>query len=193
MATVNSANIYLGSPNQATTGAIFSAATSTTLPTDAITALAAGFTSSGYVSEGGVNISWDRAVTNLFDWSKKTVRSIVGETTAEISFEMLEISEESAKQVFGDSAVTVTAATASHGKQLSIAIDGSMPEAKAWVINIKDGDRRIRLLAPNARVTSLPDMSFVADAAVVLPVTITCYPNSSGLVLDVFTDDGVTS
>ena len=61
------------------------------------------------------------------------------------------------------------------------------------MFNVKDGARRIRLLAPNAQVTSLPDMSFVADAAVVIPVTITCYPDANGVVLDVFTDDGVTS
>ena len=192
MATVDAKNIYIGAPEQSVTGAVLTAATTATLPTDAVSALDAAFSSSGYVTEDGVSLTWNRTTTNLQDWSLKTVRTIAESTTAEVSFAMLEISEEAAVQAFGSSVVTATAATASHGKQLKISIDGGLPEAKAWVFNIKDGVRRVRLVIHNGQVTSLPDMTFVANEAITIPVTITCYPDANGTILDVLTDDGQT-
>lgn len=191
MATVDAKNIYIGAPEQSVTGAVLTSALPATLPTDAVSALT-GFTSSGYVTEDGVSLTWNRTTTDLRDWSLKTVRTIAESTTAEVSFSLLELSEEGAVQAFGASAVTATAATAGHGNQLAISITGEMPEAKAWVFNVKDGERRVRLVIPNGQVTSLPDMTFVANEAIVLPVTITCYPDDNGVILDVFTDDGQT-
>ena len=191
MATVDAKNIYIGAPEQSVTGAVLTSALPATLPTDAVSAVT-GFTSSGYVTEDGVSLTWNRTTIDLRDWSLKTVRTLSEETSAEVSFSCLELSEEAAVQAFGADAVAVTAATAGHGKQLAISITGEMPEAKAWVFNVKDGERRVRLVIPNGQVTSLPDMTFAANAAIVLPVTITCYPDENGVILDVFTDDGQT-
>ncbi len=192
MATVNASNIFVGAPDQASSGAVFSAAVGSTAPTDAITALAGAFTSSGYVTVDGVSLSADRTTTGIRDWSGKTVRTVSDETSATVTFNLLELSSEGAKQAFGDSKVTVTAATASHGAQLAITADGEMPEAKAWAFNMKDGVRKVRLYVPNGQVTDLPDMTFTAGDAINIPVTITCYPDSNGVLYQVFTDDGIT-
>ena len=88
---------------------------------------------------------------------------------------------------------TVTAASASHGAQLAITADGEMPEPKAWAFNMKDGIRKVRLYIPNGQVTDLPDMTFTAGDAINIPVTITCYPDSNGVLYQVFTDDGITN
>ena len=193
MATPNTANIFVGAPDQTTTGAIFTAAVGSAAPTDAVTALAAAYTSSGYVSDQGVQLTPNLSTNDLRDWSGKVVRRLKTSFDGTISFELLELSEESAKQAFGDSAVTVTAANTTHGKQLAIKMTGDLPEAKAWAFNIKDGVRKARIFCPNAQVTSFPSMTFNIDDAIKLPVEITCYPDSSGVHIYIFTDDGVTT
>lgn len=193
MATVNASNIFVGAPDQASSGAVFSAAVGSTAPTDAITALAGAFTSSGYVTVDGVSLSADRTVTGIRDWSGKTVRTVSDETSATVSFNLLELSSDGAKQAFGASKVTVTAANSTHGAQLAITADGEMPEPKAWAFNMKDGIRKVRLYIPVGQVTDLPDMTFTAGDAINIPVTITCYPDSNGVLYQVFTDDGITT
>ena len=193
MATVNASNIFVGAPDQASSGAVFTAAVGSTAPTDAVTALAGAFTSSGYVTVDGVSLSADRTVTGIRDWSGKVVRTVSDETTATVSFNLLELSSDGAKQAFGANAVTVTAATASHGAQLAISVDGTMPEPKAWAFNMKDGIRKSRLYIPNGQVTDVPDMTFTAGDAITIPVTVTCYPDSNGVLYKVFTDDGITT
>lgn len=190
MATVNSQNIFVGAPLQSVTGAVFTAPVGTTLPTDATTELDQAFTSSGYVSEDGVSLEPERSTTNIRDWSHTVVRTLVDETSATVSFSLLELSEEGLKQAFGDGKVTKTEANSSHGVQLAISVDAEMPDAKAWVFNMKDGDRRVRLVIPNGQVTSLPSMTFAAGEAITVPVDIVCNPDSSGVIYAIYTDDG---
>ena len=58
---------------------------------------------------------------------------------------------------------------------------------------MKDGIRKVRLYIPVGQVTDLPDMTFTAGDAINIPVTITCYPDSNGVLYQVFTDDGITT
>jgi len=192
MATPNTANILVGAPDQLTTGAIFSAAVGSTAPTDAVTALDAAFTSSGYVGEDGLSLNGNKSVTKLRDWSKKVVKILTDSFEPQVSFELLELSEESLKQAFGDAAVTVTAATSGHGKQLTVAVDGATPEPKAWAFNMKDGDAKVRLYLPNAVIENVPDMTFSAGDAIRVPVTLTAMPDDNGKAYYLFTDDGKT-
>ena len=192
MATPNTANILVGAPDQLTTGAIFSAAVGSTAPTDAVTPLDGAFTSSGYVGEDGLSFNGNKSVTKVRDWSKKVVKILTDSFEPQVSFELLELSEEGLKQAFGDDAVTAVAATASHGNQLAVAIDGTTPEPKAFAFNMKDGDARVRLYCPNCVVENVPDMTFSAGDVIRVPVTLPLFPDSTGKPVYLFTDDGQT-
>lgn len=190
MATPNTKNIYVGSPDQLTTGAIFTAPLGTALPADASTALSNDYTSSGYVSEEGLSLNGNKSITRARAWGRKIVRILTESVEPELSFALLEMSEESCVQAFGEDAVTVTAATADHGKQITIAVDGSTPEAKVWVFNMKDGDARVRLVFPNAVVTNVPDMTFTDSELIQLPITLAPMADASGKFYYIHTDDG---
>ena len=54
---VDAKKIFIGLPDQATTGAILTAPVGTALPTSAVDTLNVAFKDSGYVTEDGVNVS----------------------------------------------------------------------------------------------------------------------------------------
>ena len=193
MATVTTTNILVGAPDQATSGAIFTAAVGSTAPTDAITALAGAFTSSGYVGEDGVTLSGNKSVTKVRDWSKSDVKVLNESVEPEVSFELLEFSEDGLKQAFGTSAITKVAANSTHGTQFTINATGAAQTPKAWAFNMKDGNAKVRLYLPNAVVSNLPDMTFSAGDVIRIPVTLSVMPDSSGTLYKIFSDDGITT
>ena len=193
MATPDTQNIFVGAPLQATTGAIFTAPVGSAAPTDAVTALDAAFESSGYVTEDGVSLTGNRTTINLRDWSRKTVKTILDSFEPTVSFSLMEWSAEGVQQAFGDDAVTMTPATASTGTRLTVAVDGEMPTHKAWCFNMKDGDARVRLYLPDAVPSNVPDLTFVANDAINIPVELALYPDEAGNFFYIFTDNGVTA
>lgn len=195
MAGVKSAQVYLPAPDQtASVGAVYTATIGSTAPTDARTALAAAFTSGGYITEDGISLNISKSTTTLKDWSMGTVRKALTDFDGTLSFSFLQVDEFAAKEMFGASNVTVTAANTTHGQIIKMSIGTDMPTAKAWAINMKDGDRRVRIYVPNGQITEFPsDITFVPNAANAWPVTLSCFDDGTGHSIYVFYDDGQTT
>ena len=193
MAGVNSAQVYLPTPDQSgTVGAVAVAPLGTTAPTDARTALANTWTTGGYVSEEGITLGLSRSFTNIKDWSQANVRKALTEFDGAVKCSFLQVDEFAAKEMFGSTNVTKTAANATHGEQLKIAIGAELAPAKSWCWNMKDDNRRIRVYLPNAQITELGDVQFVPGAGNIYPSTISAYPDANGKSIYVFYDDGAT-
>lgn len=191
---LNASRVLIGTADQTNaTGAIMSAPIGTPLPTTAIDTIDAAFTDSGYVSEDGLTLSPDLSTADINEWNGALVRRIKESFDGSLSWSHLETNEASLKNTFGDSNVTVTAATAAHGQQFAVAINGELPEAKSWVFKLKDGDNRILVVVPNGQVTGIEDVSFTASDAIMWGVTLSCYPDSTGNSLYIYTDDGQTA
>ena len=58
---------------------------------------------------------------------------------------------------------------------------------------MKDGDARMKVLVPNGQVTTLDSITFVANDAIKLPVTVSCYDDGTGTgdSITIYTDDGI--
>ena len=190
---LDKSNVLIGTPNQLTTGAIAKAAIGTALPTDATTALNASFTDSGYVSENGLSLTPTVSTADIRDWSGTLVRRIIQTFDGTLSWEMLQTDEESLKVAFGDENVTATAATSAHGNQLAVSLGAELPERASWVFSMKDGDHRMRIVAPDGQITTVGEVSFTSSAAIVWPVTLSCYPDANGKSIYIYTDDGETA
>lgn len=189
---VNAANVLIGSPDQATTGAILSAPLGTSLPTSAVDTLDGAFKDSGYVSADGLQLTPDISTADINEWGGALVRRVLENFNGTLSWTMIETNEESMSVAFGDSYVTATAANASHGNQLAVALGAHLPEAKSFVFKMKDGDNRILIVAPNAQITEVGEVSFVNNDAIGWQVTLSCYPDSTGESIYIYTDDGQT-
>jgi hypothetical protein len=165
--------IYVGSPDRAA-GAIMSGDKGTALPTDASTAVGAGFVDSGYISEDGVTLSDAQTWNDIKDWGGDTVRRIKSESQVTLAWSFLELNEQSASAAFGDQNVTATT-----GK-LKIKLNVSEAPRKAWVINMVDGGRKMRITVADGQITDRGDQTFTRTGAVLIPVTLTCYPDANG-------------
>ena len=191
---IDATKVLVGAPDQsATVGAVNYAPTTTTLPTDASSALGQGFTKCGYVSEDGLVISTDYGTKEIKDWSKSTVRTLLDEFTGEVTFSFIQTDYESLCAIFGTENVVKTEATSSHGTQITVKIGAHIAGAKAYVFNMKDGNAKVRVVLPNATPTLNGDLTFNAGDAINWSVKLTCGADTNGESIYIYTDDGVAS
>lgn len=193
---INAKQVRVGLADQSSTsGALSRGNVISTIPADidaAITAISS-FSSSGYISEDGASLSTTKGVTPIREWNRASVRRILEDFDGTVSLSLIQLDEEGAKQAFGEDNVSVTAATSSHGTQLKIALGATLDEPQAWALRMKDGDARMLVLVPNGQVTSGVDITFVANQAIQLPVTISANDDGTGHSIYIFTDDGIVA
>jgi len=182
--------VLVGAPDQSTTGAILSAPIGTALPTMCGATLDAKFTDSGYVSDDGLETNIDISTNDITEWGGNVIRKVPKSSDNSIDFTLLNFDYASLCQAFGSENVTKTAANTTHGTQCAVAIGSTLPTAKSWVFLMKDGDAAIMIVLPNAQVTKWGKLAFKASDAVGLNPTISCYPDSSGKSIYIYTDDG---
>lgn len=190
---VNSKNVFVGAPDQATTGAILTGPETNTIPTGIDDFVFTGLTDSGYVNEDGVNITPSDSTETIKDWSGAEIRRILTEFTGEVAWTHLELSAAAARNYFGEDNVEVEAATVSSGTQMRAALGKHVLPTKAWYFKVKDGDRRVVVLVPHGQVSQRGEIPLNSTSAITLPVTLATYPDSAGNNIYIYTDDGVFS
>ena len=190
---VNAQQILVGTPDQLTSGAIMSAPTSTTLPTSAVDTIDAAFADSGYISSDGLQLSPSISTADINDWSGALVRRLIQTFDGTLSWAQLETNEESLANAFGAANVTATPASGAHGNQLAVAMGAELPEEKAWVFKMKDGDNRILIVVPRGQVTNVDTVTFSASDAIKWNVTLPTYADSYGKNIYIYTDDGLVT
>lgn len=193
---IDTSKVMVGLADQSSTvGALGRGTVISSAPADytaAVTAVSA-FTTSGYISEDGATLTTDISTTDLKEWNKATVRRLLDSFDGTISATLIQLDEEGAKQAFGASNVTKVAANTTHGEQLKIALGAHIPEPQAWVLRIKDGVARMIVLIPNGQVTSGVEITFAANDAIKLPITISANDDGTGNSIYIYTDDGKTT
>lgn len=192
---VQSKNVYVGAPDQLTTGAILRAPIGTALPTTAVATLDAAFAANdpGYIDENGLLISPTRSTTPIRDWSRKVIREVIESFDGKVSWAHLELSKTAMENFAGASNVTATPATGSSGAQLSMAINGNELPHYSWVFKIKDGLKRALVVVPDGNVTEQGQIAMIGNDAVKLPVVLSTFPDAAGNNIYIYTDDGVFS
>lgn len=190
MPGIDVSKVLVGAPDQKTTGAVLDAPVGTKLPETASEKLAEGFASSGYVGDGGVSLTMDRSTKDIKDWSGSTVRKLLESFDGTLSWSEIQMSHEALCHAFGEGNVHRTPATKEHGEQMKVDVNSSLPPARAWVFNMKDGNARVRIAVPNGQVTSVDSITFASSDAIGLPLTLSCYPDETGNSIYVLLDDG---
>jgi hypothetical protein len=156
------------------TGSVYYAPTGTALPTDTSTALNAAFIDVGYIDEDGVQTSTSIDVTDLKAWQNgETVRKIQTGHDFTVSFAMLETSAATLELYFGN--------YTDAGSEGNVQVTATQGYRGCFVINVVDDTNVMRLVLPDAQVTDKGDTSFVNADAIKYPVTLTAYPDGSGV------------
>lgn len=191
MANPTAANTVAGKP--LVTGGVLSAVTGTTLPTDAVTALAGAFAAHGYITDDGLTNSQSRETQDVKDWGGVTLVKLQTGFGDEFKFGFLEVLNEGVHvAIYGDAQVTATSATAGHGNQLAVSVGNIEAPHLSWVFEILHGDKKIRLVVPDGQITELDDIEYKSDDLVARMVTLCAYPDASGNTHYEYTDDDIT-
>ena len=168
-------NVSTGKPN--ISGAVYVAPLSTTLPTDATTALDAAFVCLGYVSEDGLENNNELDVSEIKAWGGNIVyRSLNG---LDDTFSLSLIESENVdvlKNVYGDANVTVDA-----NGNVTINIVAEDPQEKIWVFELAmRGGRSKRIVIPDGAVTARETITYNDSDAIAYGITVSAYPDATG-------------
>ena len=191
----NTKDVRIGAPEQKVTGAIKRAPVGTTLPT--LSSIGAGgvtldsaFKGNFYVSEDGLTLAPNMSSVDIRDWSGAVVRKVLESFDGTLSWSLICWDEDSLGAAFGDENITTEDATANHGNQVAVKLGARLQKEKSWVFLMKDGDARIVIVVPKGQITEIGEIQFISNGAISTPVTLSCYPDSDGDSIYIYTDDG---
>ena len=191
--TPSTANVFVGSPDRLTSGAILVAPVGTAMPTTIAAVPNVAFKDLGYISEDGLSIAQSSTWETIKDWGGDQIRKFLSEFTGTMNFAMNETRTDVLKFVYGTANVAVTAATVSTGTLHTVLLNSKEPDRASLVANILDGPRKVRITAALCQVTERKDLQFSRTAPVQHGVTVETYPDASGNSITIMTDDGVWS
>lgn len=169
------------------TGGILAGPLGTAVPTSASGTVNSALVARGYVGEDGLTLTTNRTTERIRAWGGDTVRVVQSEHDVTLSWLYLETNDKSAADVFGDDNVTAG------GGLISIKLNSDPLPHKAWVFEMKDGDKRVRVVVPNGQITEVGDTQFTHTAATGHQVTLEAFPDASGNKAYIYLDEGSSS
>lgn len=176
--TLTAANVVV-----AGTGAVYRAPSGTPLPTSADAFVSNLFSGHGYINSEGVTESIDEQTSDIIAWQgSDVVRKVMTSQDVTYSFTGLESNATMLETYYGN----YNAGT--------VEIKGEQGIRGAWVLDFLDGDDvHVRVCIPDGQVTARGGVTRNAQGAMEYPVTITCYPDTSGVKAYLYVDDTPTS
>lgn len=149
-----------------------------TAPTDASTALAAGFLQVGAISSDGLSEATSQDRTDIFIWQGNALaRRIPGQYTKTFTFAAAETSLLNLGIQYPGSTVTATTEGA------SVAEKPPATDIRAWVLHGMDGATRAqRVYLPKAEVTERGDVVWSSENVTVYEWTLSAYVDDTGVV-----------
>ena len=161
----------IGAPVSAT-GVIAYGPIGTAVPANASAALAEGFETLGLVGEDGVTLAPERSREDKRAMGGQIVRTVQSEYGVTVTFTLLESTKaEVLKALFGEDNVSVS------GSAISVRHNEQTPAKGVFVVTLKDGKNRRRLVAANAQLLMEGDVQYTHSELIQYSVTVTCYPD----------------
>lgn len=166
----NNVNLGIGLAS----GMFYTAPAGTALPdypTDS-TGLAA-FTEAGAVTADGITWATGKDSDPLRNWAKEVERLIASDEGGTVQAPLMYTDKATLETIFGAGNVTETAASADHGKLISVDVaPGVSASPMAFLFIMKDGDDTIMLGTSKGIVREVDDISFSPTEAITWTATI---------------------
>lgn len=175
-------NVSTGKPKIG--GAIYRATRTDSLviPTTAAAELSTDYKCLGYVSEDGLKNNMTTDSDKVKAWGGDTVLAYQKGKDDVFTFSLLEVlNDDVLKTVFGDSNVTITAATSSAPKSVAVAVNNTELVESVWVIDmIMRGNNPRRIVIPYGKVTDIGEITYKDDDVVKYDVSLQAMPDTAG-------------
>lgn len=188
---MDKSNVMSGKPK--VSGAIFRAPLGTTLPTNATTALDSAFVELGYASSDGWVRQINKAYETITAWGGDEVAKSRTEHSVGFSTSLIEdLNGDAQTAKWGEAAVTLTPATSTTGKLITIEYEGTDTGASVWVFDMYDQGKLHRTVFGNAvDTTESFEQTFSDSEAIALPFEMTAYRDPATRLFFVdYIDDG---
>lgn len=180
----NNANIFAGitAAGADGTGLAWFANTGSTAPTDSTTGLNAAFKNGGLITEDGVTAKFNESTKKIKAYGSPQVqRTLI--TDVETTFELAFLETNPVSQaVFHRLPVTSIVPTPGTGA-FSVTTGNYTRQLYAAVFDVIDGVNHVRAYCPSVEVTGRADVKFSNGNEAPWGVTMTAYPNSSGIAI----------
>lgn len=172
------ANVSTGKPN--VSGAVYVAPASTTVPTDATTALdTTKYVCMGYVSEDGLENANDLSFSDIKAWGGVVVYKSLTDFGDTFKLALLESENEDVLGlVYGSGNVDVDANTG----EIEISVKNSDPEEHVFVFELAlRGNKKKRIVIPSGAITAREAIKYTDSDAIKYGITVSAYPDANGL------------
>jgi len=184
--------IGAGTPNIAVTGGVLAGPLGTTVPTDAAASIDAAIRPLGYVSEDGLEPQGERTVNAIRDWNADIIAQLQTEHSVRFGLTLYGAWDEDVlTEMFGAENLDVTPATPSTGKLITVQETGSPLPNRVWIFDMKTGDKKLRIVLPNAKVSEVTERAFVAGELTGFQCVVEAFKDDAGVKAYRYYDDGV--
>lgn len=167
-------NVSTGKPS--VSGGIWIADAGTTPPSDAVTALGAGYTALGYVSEDGLTNSNSPESDTGKAWGGDIVITYQTEKSDTFQFTLIGSKDvDVLEAVYGAANVTGTLSTG-----ITVTANATEAEEHVWVFEMVMRDNTYkRIVVPAGKVTEVGDITYTDQDIVGYELTVQAFPDSS--------------
>lgn len=166
------------------TGGLYKGPLGQAKPATSVAALDAAFLNLGYFSADGVAISFEDSVQNHFAWQNSAlVRTSRTETLTKLAFQPIQTRGSILEAFHAGSQVAV------NGAEWELAIKPAISDRATWVFDAIDGANHYRWYIPNGEITERGDLMHVAGEPVGYPMTMTFYPDATGTLAYLLSND----
>lgn len=170
----DASNVSTGKPK--ITGSIFSAPLGTTLPTDAVSVLAAAFVHHGYGSEDGVTNSNSPETEKIKAWGGDVVLVVQNGREDTFKVKLIEaMNLENLKVVYGQDNVTGTME-----EGIAVSANSEERENRSWVIDMVLKNAIKRIVIPDAGISELGEIKYADKEAIGYEITLSAVPDANG-------------
>jgi hypothetical protein len=184
--------IGAGTPNIAVTGGVLAGPLGTSVPTTATAVINAAIKPLGYVSEDGLEPQGERTVNAIKDWNADIIAQLQTEHSVRFGLTLYGAWDEDVlTEMFGEDNLTVTPATSTTGKLITVTETGSVLPNRVWIFDMKTGDKKLRIVLPNAKVSEVTERAFVAGELAGFQVVVEAFKDDAGVKAYRYYDDGV--
>jgi hypothetical protein len=167
------------------TGQLYKSPLGTARPANSTAALASDYVGLGYVSDDGVTENWDDSVDNIVAWQNATVvRAARTESSASLACTLIQ-SRGSVLEAFhiGSEVGEPTSGN------FQIDVLPAQADPSTWLLDVVDGTKHLRIYVGNGEITERGEIMYANGEPIGYPITITCYPDTSGLLMVKMSND----
>jgi hypothetical protein len=161
------------------------AVTGSTAPTDTGTALAAAWKNMGGITEDGATIKQNVSNKKIKIYgSTATQRTLITDREYTVQVAFAETNARSQEVFFQQALNSITPGVGTGA--FSLTVGSQSRQLYAAVIDVVDGSNRLRYYMPSVEATDFGDLKIANSEAIAYGVTLTAYPNTSGVAIQVF-------